>query len=55
MTIEETDTLFEKMFGEYEQDISENDHSPLSGLEKLIIRCFFDFIEQMGYLKNDRN
>ncbi len=42
--------LFKEMIDGYEQNLFENDHSPLSKTDKLTIRCFFDFIEAVGYL-----
>lgn len=51
MTVDKTGALFDKMMREYEQDVAENDHQQLSKLEKLTIRCFFDFIEERGYLR----
>lgn len=44
--VKKSDNLFKKMISEYDQDLFENDHAPLSPLEKMNIRCFFDFIEE---------
>jgi len=49
--MEMPDDLFKKMIAGYEQDLVENDHAPLSKLDRLTIRCFFDFIESKGYIR----
>lgn len=45
------DIIFNKMLSGYEQRLFEEDHVQLSKSEKLAIRCFFDFIEGVGYLR----